>query len=62
MKDPGGAEHAFEDLRGEAMRFLQDRATSYPELAHVIRLLRAEIGRAVLPDPLPAPGLTTAHS
>lgn len=56
MKDPGGAEHAFEDLRGEAMRFLQDRATAYPELAHVIPVLRAEIGRAVLPDPLPAPG------
>ncbi len=55
MKNPGKAEHAFEHLRREAVRFLHGRATTYPDLAQVIRHVQAEIECAGFPDPLPPP-------
>ena len=55
MTDPAAAADAFENLRREAMRFLGSRAGAHPELGDAIQLIRTEIRRARLPDPLPPP-------
>ena len=56
MNEPGRVERAFEDFRGEAVRFLDSRIAAHPELAQAIGLIRTEIVRARVPEPPPPPG------
>lgn len=49
--DTKKAEHTFENLRYEIIRFLENRAVAYPHLAAAASRIKIEFEHVRLPDP-----------